>query len=126
MTRIFFPRPPAAETKSPENELIVSGRYTVPAVAFAGIGWVATAAANMRHSRMRPQKHQMAVLGRAHIQSRAEHFVCAVFRGIHLPNFGALAKLAGSAQRVTGSARREGGAWAPGSSAHHMRRRLQV
>jgi hypothetical protein len=38
----------------------------------------------MRHSRMHPQKHQVAVLGRAHIKSRAEHIgVCAVARGIH-------------------------------------------
>jgi hypothetical protein len=38
----------------------------------------------MRHSRMRPQKRQVAVLGRAHTKSRAEHIgVCAVARGIH-------------------------------------------
>jgi hypothetical protein len=43
---------------------------------------VATAAANMRHSRMRPQKRQVAVLSRAQTKSRAEHIgVCAVARG---------------------------------------------
>jgi hypothetical protein len=53
-------------------------------VAFARIGWVATAAADMRHSRMRTQMRQVAVLGRAHTKSRAEHIgVCAVARGIH-------------------------------------------
>jgi hypothetical protein len=46
--------------------------------------WEATAAANMRHSRMRPQKRQVAVLGRAHTKSSAEHIgVCAIARGIH-------------------------------------------
>jgi hypothetical protein len=89
----------------------------------------------MRHSRMRPQKRQVAVLGRVHTKPRAEHIgVCAVARGIHrsfrsairLGTEGArsagvesadrnqsrlasLAKLAGSAQRVAGSVQRVAG-----------------
>jgi hypothetical protein len=79
---------------------------------------------------MRTQKRHVAVLGRAHTKSRAEHTgVCAVARGIHRSfriairlrteggppewtgdrnqsRFATLAKLAGSAQRVAGSARR--------------------
>ncbi len=94
-------------------------------VTFARIGWVATAAANMRHSRMRPQS---AVLGRAHTKTRVE--LIGVARGIHRSfwsmirlrtrelgppectrdrnqsRHATLAKLAGSAQRAAGSARR--------------------
>jgi hypothetical protein len=37
MTRFFFPRPPAAETNSPENELVVSGRYTKKQLPFEAV-----------------------------------------------------------------------------------------
>ncbi len=44
----------------------LNARFLQSPAAFARIGWVATAAANMRHSRMRPQKGQVPVLCRAH------------------------------------------------------------
>jgi hypothetical protein len=66
-------------TRSPLN-----ARSLQSPVAFARIRWVETAAANMLHSRMRPQKRQVAVLCRAQTKSRAEHIgVCAVASGIH-------------------------------------------
>jgi hypothetical protein len=45
----------------------------------------------MRHSRMRPQKRQVTVLGSADTKLCAEHIgVCAVARGIHRSFRGAI------------------------------------
>jgi hypothetical protein len=76
---------------------------------------------------MRPQKRQVAVLGRAHTKSQlserdlVEDRGPAEWTGDRIQSrFATLAKLAGSAQSVAGSARRLGGARAPGSSARRQ------